>query len=162
MSLWCAGARRKKKRQLFVLLCDFLHKKILLLFSEQTFIEQTSGLCSSISPLFTLSLQPGVTHTELLAIVETKRWAGSGVARFMPDFFKLAVRSVGVWDQRPANPQRDGKKSVFTYGLNVRKICTNTGGCVPHLYLVLWPRPQETLHDAQLDQELHTQELWQL
>lgn len=33
---------------------------------------------------------------------------------------------------------------------------------VPHLYLVLWPCPQETLQAAQLDQELHTHEAWQL
>lgn len=33
---------------------------------------------------------------------------------------------------------------------------------LPHLYLVLWPRPQEALQGAHLDQELHTQEAWQL
>lgn len=111
----------------------------------------------SLPPLFALALQPGVTHSELTVVMETERRAGSWVTGFLLDFFKLAICSFTLWDQRP---KREAPP------LHVQA----SGGIIsaisrlvdPHLYLVLWPRPQETLQAAQLDQELHTQEAWQL
>lgn len=54
------------------------------------------------------------------------------------------------------------KICFYVWFEGAEKHALHEGGCVPHLYLVLCPCPQETLQDAQLDQELHTQELWQL
>lgn len=51
--------------------------------------------------MFTLALQPGVTHSELTVVMETEGRAGSWVTGFMLDFFKLAFCSFAVWDQRP-------------------------------------------------------------
>lgn len=53
--------------------------------------------------MFTLPLQPGVPHSQLLVVMETERWAGSWVAGFMLDFFELAVCAFGLWDQGPVS-----------------------------------------------------------
>lgn len=54
-----------------------------------------------VSPLFTLSIKPGVSHKELLVVTKTQGWARSWVTGFMLDFLKLAISSFGVWDQWP-------------------------------------------------------------
>ena len=109
--------------------------------------------------------------------METERWAGSRVTGFMLHFLKLAICSISFRDKRSDTQQ-------YIYGLvccifpwehrcyrfqfsksnNVitKVLIRYLWVAFPYLYLVLWPCPQETLHDAQLDQELQTQEAWQL
>lgn len=100
----------------------------------------------SLSPLFTLALQPGVTHSLLTVVMETERWTGSWVTRFMLDFFKLAICSFTLWDQRP------NKDTTFFYLCIIKYLVLN-------VLLCLFPRnlrfpPQHPLSVSLSDQVL--------
>lgn len=92
----------------------------------------------------------------------------------MLDFLELAICSFSLWDQRPDTTAHLCLWFTGLYISHIQKYAFHRDGgyydlhkgdlwvSFPHLYLVLWPCPQETLHDAQLDQELQMQEAWQL